>query len=85
MDIVDKQTRSKMMAGIKNKNTYPELVSRKALHKLGFRYRIHSPSLLGKPDLVFAKYKAAIFINGCFCHLHKCELFKWPKTTRKTF
>jgi DNA mismatch endonuclease (patch repair protein) len=70
-DIVDKPTRSRMMAGIKNKNTQPELVLRKALHGLGFRYRLHVSGLPGRPDLVFPKYMAAIQVQGCFWHRHK--------------
>lgn len=55
-----------MMAGIKNKNTKPEIQIRHALHRLGFRYRLHDKSLPGKPDLVLAKYQAIILVNGCF-------------------
>jgi DNA mismatch endonuclease (patch repair protein) len=83
-DIVDKTTRSRMMAGIGGKNTKPELLVRKGLHKLGFRYLLHTPALPGKPDIVFPKYKAVILINGCFWHAHDCHLFKWP-STRKDF
>ena len=68
------------MAGIKGKNTSPELKIRKALHAKGLRYRLHDKSLIGKPDLVFRKYHAAIMINGCFWHGHDCHLFKWPST-----
>ena len=56
-DIVDRQTRSRMMSGIKGSNTKPELLIRKALHKRGFRYRLHSKNLAGKPDIVLPKYK----------------------------
>ena len=69
-----------MMAGIKGKNTKPELVIRSALHRLGFRFRLYRSDLPGKPDLVFPKHKAVIFIHGCFWHGHDCHLFKWPKT-----
>ncbi len=67
-----------MMAGIKNKNTRPEMLIRQGLHRLGFRYALHSKDLPGKPDLVFKKYRALIFIQGCFWHAHNCHLFKWP-------
>ena len=73
-----------MMAGITGKNTKPELIVRKGLHAMGFRYRLHAPNLPGKPDLVFPRYKAVIFVNGCFWHGHGCHLFKWP-STRKVF
>jgi len=79
-DVVDSQTRSRMMAGIQGKNTKPELLIRSNLHKNGFRYRIHSKKLPGKPDLVLHKYRAVVFVNGCFWHGHNCSLFKWPKT-----
>ena len=79
-DIVDRQTRSRMMSGIKGSNTKPELLIRKALHKRGFRYRLHSKNLAGKPDIVLPKYKAVIFVNGCFWHKHDCHLFRWPKS-----
>lgn len=80
MDIVSPQKRSKMMSGIRNKNTRPEILIRKELHKMGFRYRLHNKSLPGKPDIVLPKYKAVIFVHGCFWHKHNCHLFKWPKT-----
>ncbi len=84
IDIVDKQTRSRMMSGIRAKDTQPELIIRKALFREGFRYRLHEKRLPGRPDLVFPKYNAVIFIHGCFWHGHDCHLFKWPKT-RKEF
>ncbi len=80
MDIVDKQTRSRMMSGIRGKNTRPELIIRKALFSKGFRYKLHDKLLPGKPDLVLPKYDAVIFIHGCFWHGHNCHLFKWPLT-----
>ena len=69
-DTVDKATRSRMMAGIRGKNTKPERAIRSALHSAGFRYRIHVAELPGKPDIVFPKYKAVIFVHGCFWHRH---------------
>lgn len=79
-DVVDSATRSRMMSGIKSKNTKPELVIRKGLHALGFRYRLHPKEVPGKPDLWLPKYGAAIFIHGCFWHGHNCSLFKIPGT-----
>lgn len=79
-DVHDKQTRSRNMAAIKNKNTKPEIWLRKRLHALGFRYRLNAKDLPGKPDLVLPKYKAVIFINGCFWHMHDCPYFKMPKS-----
>lgn len=79
-DVVDAATRSRMMAGIRAKDTKPEMIVRRALHKAGFRYRLHVKDLPGKPDIVLAKYKTVIFVHGCFWHGHMCSKFKWPKT-----
>ena len=79
-DITTSDVRSRMMAGIRGKNTKPELAIRSALHCLGFRFRLHRKDLPGKPDLVFPKYRAVILVHGCFWHGHQCHLFKWPKT-----
>lgn len=67
-----------MMAGIKGKDTAPEMLIRRGLHARGLRFRLHAPELPGKPDLVFPGRKAAIFVHGCFWHGHDCGLFKWP-------
>ena len=82
-DIVSPQVRSRMMAGIRGRNTKPELILRKGLHALRFRYRLHDRRLPGKPDLVFPKYRAVLFAHGCFWHKHDCHLFKWPRTRPK--
>lgn len=79
-DVVDKVTRSRMMSGIRGKNTRPELLIRKSLHAMGYRYRLHDKRLPGKPDLVFPGRKAVIFVHGCFWHGHNCKLFKWPSS-----
>ena len=79
-DVVDKVTRSRMMSGIKGKDTKPELQIRHALHKRGVRYRLHVKGIPGKPDLVFPKYKALLQVHGCFWHKHECHMFKWPKS-----
>lgn len=77
-DVVDQPTRSRMMSGIRGKNTKPELIVRHALHRRGFRYRLHDKGLPGKPDLVLPKFRAVIFVNGCFWHGHTCHLAKSP-------
>ncbi|GGY84499.1 very short patch repair endonuclease [Cellvibrio zantedeschiae] len=69
-----------MMAGIKNKDTKGELLIRRGLYKLGFRYQLHRKDLPGRPDLVFPKFNSVIFVNGCFWHVHNCHLFKWPSS-----
>lgn len=80
-DIVDRKTRSRMMSGIRGKNTRPELVLRRALHALGLRYRLHAPGLPGRPDIVLAKHHAVIQIQGCFWHRHDaCEFATSPSS-----
>ncbi len=79
-DIVTAEVRSRMMSGIRGTNTKPELLLRKGLHALGFRFRLNDRSLPGKPDIVLPRYKAVIFAHGCFWHGHDCHLFKWPST-----
>lgn len=79
-DVVDSKTRSRMMAGIKSKNTRPEILVRSALHRRAFRFKLHDKALPGKPDLVFPKYKAVINVHGCFWHGHDCKFFKVPST-----
>lgn len=79
-DVVAPDVRSRMMAGIRGKDTKPELLIRKGLHRLGLRFLVHDKRLPGKPDLVFPKWRAAIFVNGCFWHGHDCRLFKLPST-----
>lgn len=71
------------MAGIRSTNTNPEMLLRRGLHAIGWRYRLHHKGLPGRPDLVFPARKAAIFANGCFWHGHDCPLFKWPKTRQE--
>ena len=80
-DVHSKETRSYNMSRIRSKDTKPEMVVRKFLHKNGFRYRLHVKTLPGKPDIVLPKYKTVIFIHGCFWHGHKgCKYFVVPKT-----
>ncbi len=79
-DIVPPDVRSRMMSGIRGKNTKPELVLRQGLHALGFRYRLHDRALPGSPDLVFPRYRAVLFAHGCFWHGHDCHLFRLPST-----
>ncbi len=82
VDVVDKATRSQMMAGIRGKNTKPELVIRSALHRRGLRFKLHDSLLPGKPDLVLPKYNTVVFIHGCFWHRHECQHFKWPQSNK---
>ena len=70
MDIVDKATRSRMMAGIRGTDTKPERLVRSWLHRQGLRFRLHKFGLPGRPDIILSKYRAAIFVHGCFWHRH---------------
>ena len=80
-DVHTKEVRSYNMSQIRSKNTKPELVVRKYLFAKGFRYRLHSKDLPGKPDIVLPKYRTVIFVNGCFWHGHEgCKYFVVPKT-----
>ncbi len=80
-DIVDKSTRSKMMSAIPSKNTKPEVNFRHALHRDGYRYRLHAAYLPGSPDLVLHRYRAVCFVHGCFWHHHKnCRFGSTPST-----
>ena len=82
-DIWNKHRRSKVMSRIRSKNTRPELIIRSGLHALGLRFRLHKTGLPGKPDLVLPKYHAAVFVHGCFWHLHPgCNEGRIPKTAR---
>ena len=68
------------MRAIRSRNTRPELLVRSALHSAGFRYRLNGCKLPGRPDLVLARYRAVIFVHGCFWHGHDCKYFRLPST-----
>lgn len=80
IDHVSKEKRSEIMKRIRGKNTIPELIVRKLVYSLGYRYRLHGKKLPGKPDLVFAGRKKVIFVHGCFWHGHNCKRGKPPKS-----
>lgn len=83
MDVVDKVTRSRMMAGIGGKNTKPEIAIRTLLHSQGYRFRLHRPDLPGSPDICLPKYRIAVFVHGCFWHQHPgCRYATVPSTNR---
>lgn len=67
-----------MMAGIKGRDTRPEMLLRSGLHAMGFRYRVVDRGLPGRPDMVFPRYRAVVFAHGCFWHGHDCHLFRLP-------
>lgn len=77
-------TRSQNMAKVKNKNTKPEIFLRKLLWHKGFRYRVNYKNLPGSPDIYLSKYRAAIFVNGCFWHMHEnCKYSSIPKNNHE--
>lgn len=78
-NIMSAEARSRLMARIGGRNTKPEVTLRKALFRLGFRYRLHPRDIPGRPDMVFPRWRAVVFVHGCFWHGHGCHLFKWPK------
>lgn len=81
VDVVSPADRSRMMAGIKGKNSQPELLVRRMLFATGYRFRLHRRDLPGTPDIVMPGRKVAIFVHGCFWHLHRgCRFAKMPAT-----
>ncbi len=81
MDRITKEHRSWNMSRIKDKNTRPEIVVRKMLHRMGFRFRLHRKDLPGHPDIVLLRHKTVIFVHGCYWHRHLgCQFVYIPKT-----
>jgi DNA mismatch endonuclease (patch repair protein) len=79
-DVFTPAERSRVMGLIRSKNTKPELQTRRALHRLGFRFRIHDKRLPGRPDIVLPKYRTVVQVRGCFWHGHNCSVGKAPKS-----
>lgn len=80
-NILDDESRRRMMAGFRSKDTKPEMLVRRALHKLGFRFRLHRRDLPGKPDIVLPRHRATILVHGCFWHQHDgCRDARMPRT-----
>jgi DNA mismatch endonuclease (patch repair protein) len=83
-DLVDRQRRSEIMSRIGPRDTAPELAVRRAAHRMGFRFRLHRKELPGRPDIVFAGHRLAVFVHGCFWHRHTgCANAAMPKTRRE--
>lgn len=83
MDTLTPEARSERMGRIRGRDTRPEMLVRRVIHGLGFRYRLHAKELPGKPDIVFRRRKVAIFVHGCFWHRHPdpaCKLARMPKS-----
>lgn len=85
MDVHNPAQRHRNMAAIRNVDTKPELIVRRLVHKMGYRYSLHSRSLPGKPDLVLARLKRVILVHGCFWHLHKCRFGRVVPKTNSAF
>lgn len=68
------------MARVRSKNSQPEMIVRRLVHQMGYRYRLHCRDLPGSPDLVFTKRKKAIFVHGCYWHRHDCKRASFPKS-----
>lgn len=84
VDVLTPEQRRFNMSRIRGRDTKPEMILRRGLHARGLRFRLHRRDLPGRPDLVFPRYRAIIFVHGCFWHGHGCELCKIP-TTRSEF
>jgi DNA mismatch endonuclease, patch repair protein len=86
MDTLGKAERSERMSRVRGKDTKPEMIVRRLLHGLGYRYRLHARDLPGTPDIVFRGRRKAIYVHGCFWHRHPdaaCKLSRLPKTRRE--
>jgi len=84
MDHLSSEKRSWNMSRIRSKDTGPEMRVRSALHRAGYRFRLHVKDLPGKPDIVLPKYKTVIFVHGCFWHRHKgCSNATMPSTNQE--
>ena len=82
-DSYSAEVRSRVMARVRSKGTRPEMLVRRALHQLGYRYRLHRSDLPGKPDLAFPSRRKALFVNGCFWHMHDgCPRTRIPQNNR---
>ena len=81
-DKISVEQRSRIMSKIRSRNTKPEIIVRKYLHSLGYRFRLHDKSLPEKPDIVMKKHKTAIQVRGCFWHQHGCKFSNVPKSNK---
>ena len=84
-DVVDAETRSRMMANIRGRDTKPELVVRRILHRLGYRFRLHVRELPGSPDVVLPRHRTVVFVHGCFWHMHDCPKGRVKPKTRAEY
>jgi DNA mismatch endonuclease (patch repair protein) len=80
MDTRSPEQRSRIMRSVKSQHTGPEVKVRSLVHALGYRFRLHQKKLAGSPDIVLARHRAVIFVNGCFWHGHNCPKGRLPKS-----
>lgn len=80
-DVLTPEQRRRNMQAIRSSNTRPEMAVRRAAHSLGLRFRLHRKDLPGKPDLVFPRFRAIVFVHGCYWHMHDC---RWGQVTPRT-
>ena len=83
-DVLTPAQRRLNMSRVRDRDTKPEMLLRRALHARGLRFRLHRRDLPGRPDLVFSRYRTCLLVHGCFWHGHNCVLFQWP-ATRQAF
>lgn len=83
-DVLTSEQRRLNMSRIRGRDTKSEMAIRRGLHARGLRFRLHRKDLPGRPDLVFPRHRAIVFVHGCFWHGHDCPMFRWPQT-RKEF
>ena len=83
-DVLTSEQRRLNMSRIRGRDTKGEMAIRRGLHARGLRFRLHRKDLPGRPDLVFPRHRAIVFVHGCFWHAHDCPMFRWPQT-RKEF
>lgn len=84
-DVLTPEQRARCMSRIRGRNTKPEVILRRILHGLGYRYRLHRRDLPGTPDIVLPKYRTVINVNGCFWHMHDCRYGRVTPKTRSKF
>lgn len=84
-DVHSKEQRSRNMAAIRGRDTKPEMIVRRLVHRLGYRFRLHRRDLPGRPDLVLPRHRAVIFVHGCFWHQHDCRYGRVVPATRPEF
>lgn len=83
LDTRSPEQRRRIMQAVKSKDTVPEMIVRRTLHKLGYRFRLHRKDLPGRPDIVLPRHRKAIFVHGCFWHAHGCAKGQPPKSRQE--